>query len=79
MSKINPGVVAVVRVIANNLSTDELFSLYIAAAQGGDPRGAQGYEKGRGLFTQEAGTKMHADTLEALDAIVQERLDSDNK
>jgi hypothetical protein len=74
MSKVNPGVVVGVRMIAKNLSTDELVSLYMAATSGFDPRGVQGYEKGKALFAQEGGTKMHTDTLAVLDMIVQERL-----
>ena len=70
----NPMIVAT-RMVAKDLTTDELVALYHAATAGFDARSVMGYEKAKSLFTEENGTKMHSATLEAFDSIVQERLE----
>ena len=70
----NPMIVAT-RMVAKDLTTDELVALYMAATAGFDVRNVMGYEKAKALFTEANGTKMHSAALEALDSIVKERLE----
>ncbi len=63
------------RAATDRLTTDELMALYVAATAGTNPKEVMGYEKAKGLFTEFHGTKMHPETLAALDIIVNERLE----
>lgn len=72
--EIDPRVVVGVRGITDQLTLSELSALYLAMNTDGDPRGRFGYEKAKALFTQNDGTKMHADVRAAFEYIVDERL-----
>ena len=67
-------VLAATRMIAKNLTTDELSALYLTVTAGFDVRHVMGYEKAKALFSEANGTKMHSETLEAFDLIVNERM-----
>lgn len=71
---IHPGVIVGVRMIAAQLTNDELVAIFMVATFGNNPKETMGYEKAKSLFTKFDGTKMHADTLAVLDAIVGERI-----
>ncbi len=59
------------------LSDTELAAINNAAQCDLDPRKVAGYEKAAYLFTEEGGTKMHAETKDALARIVLQRLSAD--
>ncbi len=63
-----------VRQATKDLPTDELMSFYLIAWGGKDPRGTAWYEKVKGLFTEDGGTKVHSDVLKALEIITSERI-----
>jgi len=63
-----------VKMTTDQLTNEELAAIYNAVTAGFNPVGIMGYEKAKPLFTEFNGTRMHADTREALDKIVGERL-----
>lgn len=70
----NKFVYAGVKMTTDQLTNEELAAIYTAVTAGFDPRSVLGYVKAKSLFTEFNETKMHADTLKALDVIVGERL-----
>lgn len=73
MTPIHPHVLAGVRMTTDQMTTQELVTIYMVASQKADPRGVLGYDKANVLFTEANGTQMHAETLRALDSIIGER------
>jgi hypothetical protein len=71
----NPFVRASTAMYTNELTDEELAALNLVAQLDSNPRGRIfDYEKVSGLFSEANGTKMHAETKEALAAIALERL-----
>ena len=64
---------AIVSLACKNLSDDEVLALNLAAQLGTDPRGVLGYDKVNYLFTEQNGTRMHAETKDALAAVIVQR------
>jgi hypothetical protein len=73
-NNIHYGVIAGTKLITNKLTDEELAALYNAVSFGFDPKHVMGYDKAKGLFTEQDGTKMHSDTLKAFESIVEQRL-----
>jgi len=74
MSDIQASVFAGVKMTCNQLSDEELNAICMVAIMGSDPRHVIGYEKAKSLFTENGGTKMHSDTLRAVEQIRNERV-----
>jgi hypothetical protein len=75
MNNIHPGVVLGVKLQMARLTLDELVALYLAVNNPyGSPKETMGYQKVASLFTEQDGTKMHADAKAVFCALAQERL-----
>lgn len=59
---------------AMGLTDDELAGLNLIAALDMDPRKHPVYEKAKGLFTEQGGTRMHQVAKDALHRIAEDRL-----
>lgn len=75
-NQVNPFILKTVRATTNKMTLDELAAIFNAVTAGFDPHSVMGYEKAKPLFTEAGGTRMHRETLDALDIIVGERLDA---
>lgn len=73
-NNIHYGVIAGTKLITDKLSDQELAALFNAVSVGFNPKPVMGYDKAKGLFTEQDGTKMHSDTLKAFESIVEQRL-----
>ena len=78
-NEISRFVIASVRMTTNQLTDQELAATYNAASANFNPKAVMGYEKAKPLFTEADGTRMHRDTLAALEVIVEERLSRERK
>ena len=73
-NNIHHAVIFGTKLITDTLTDQELTALYNAVSFGFDPKHVMGYDKAKGLFTEQDGTKMHSDILEAFESIVKQRL-----
>lgn len=74
MPGVNPHVYVGVKMFTDKLTNLELAAIGNVALTGTNPKGVMGYDKVAPLFTAFGGTKMHSDALDALVAIIDERL-----
>ena len=65
---------AQVAIVTNDLSDADLAALNIAAQLDYEPRNRPWYAQVKSLFTEQDGTRMHAETKRALAAVVLRRI-----
>lgn len=69
-NQIAPELIAVVQMVVSEMTLIEANTINLCLMLGTNPVDRMGYDKAKPLFTEDGGTKMHADTQRVFQAIV---------